>query len=316
MELRQLRYFIVVADAQSITAAARKLHVVQSAISHQMANLESELSVELLLRHKTGVKLTAAGQLLYRHAVAVVKHVEAASREVRLEDKEIRGKVAVGFPNSTAAVLALPLLKAVRSELPHVDITIMEGLSGLLKEQLTTGRLDFSILFDTDFLRGFQARLLLAERLHFVSADPKMRRAFARATTIDLRQVMARPLVLPPQPNGIRDLLEREALRANLRPHIIANITGVETMLAAVKAGLADTVMMAVNARVGQTANDLLVIPVGAPLIERRAGLFESAQFALPTAVIRVRDITLRLVDEMITAEKWPGARLLPPPEN
>lgn len=311
MELRQLRYFIAVADSGSITAAARKLFVVQSAVSHQIANLETELGTELLNRRKTGVTLTAPGQFLYRHAVAVVKQLAAASHDVKNADKEIRGKVAIGIPNSTAAVLALPLLKAVRTELPFVELTLVEGLSGLLGEQLSAGRLDFSILFDLVPLRGLQVTPLVAERLHFVSADTRLLRKYSRASSISLQDVMCRPLILPPQPNGIRVLIEREAARCGLRPQVIADITGVGTMVAAVSAGLADTLMMAVNAKLAQPANALLVIPVGSPVIERAACLFEPAQFALPSAAACVRDITLRLVNELVAGGGWPGSRLL-----
>ena len=312
MELRQLRYFIAVADAHSISAAARKLCVVQSAVSHQIANLESELGAQLLVRAKSGVTLTAAGQLLYRHALAITKHAETAAQEVPRVDQEIRGKVAVGIPNSTAAVLAVPLLRAVRAEFPHVQLTIVEGLSGLLAEQLVSGRLDFSILFQTEPLRGFQCRPLLAERLHFVSADPRMVRSLARASGIGLAQVLGRPLILPPQPNGIRVLLEREALRAGLQPNVVADLTGVETMLAAVRAGIADTVMMAANAvgRVQESA--LAIVPVQAPVIERHASLFEPEQFALPAAAACTRDILLRTVEALVRDEAWPGARALP----
>lgn len=309
MELRQLRYFVAVADTQSISAAGRKLHVVQSAISHQIANLESELGAELLVRGRAGVTLTPAGQFLCRHARAIVKQVETASQGVSRVDQEIRGKVAVGIPNSTAAILALPLLKAVRSELPHVELTIVEGLSGLLAEQLSSGRLDFSILFEAEPLRGFQGKPLVAERLHFVSADPAMLRAHARRAGISLRQVLQRPLILPPQPHGIRLLLEREALRSGLKTNVVADVTGLETMLAAVRDGVADSVMMAANARRAQSGMELLVIPVRAPVIERTAGLFEPAQFALPAAASAVRDILLKLVDQLLALDQWPGAR-------
>lgn len=311
MELRQLRYFIAVADTRSISAGARKLHVVQSAVSHQIANLESELGAELLVRGKSGVTLTAAGQSLYRHALAIAKHVETAAHEVQRADQEIRGKVAVGIPNSTAQVLALPLLQAVRRQLPFVQLTLVEGLSGLLTEQLGSGRVDLSVLFDVAPLSGFQQTPLLAEQLHFVSADPRMRRRRGPPGGIALREVLARPLILPPQPNGIRVLIEREALRLGAQLAVVADVTGVATMLAAVRAGVADTVMMAANAREVRN-NGLVVEPIRSPVIERHASLVEPAQFGLPAAAARVRDILLQSVDELIAQGHWPGARALP----
>ena len=310
MELRQLRYFVAVADTQSMSAAARKLHVVQSAISHQVANLEAELDAELLVRAKSGVTLTPAGQYFYRNAVAILKHVETASHEVKRVDMEIRGNVSIGIPNSTAAVIALPLLRRVRAELPHVQLTVVEGLSGLLAEQLAGGRLDFSVLFDMEQMRGFLHRPLVAERLHFVSADAELMRRHRGKGDISLKEVLGRPLILPPAPNGIRVLLEREALRAGLKPLVVAGVTGLDTTRAAVEVGVADTVMMAANAMRPGAAN-LLVLPIRTPVIERTAILFEPAQFALPAAASCVRDILLELVAQRVHAGQWPGARLL-----
>lgn len=310
MELRQLRYFIAVVDAQSITAAARKLHLVQSAVSHQISNLEDELQASLLLRTKSGVKATTAGQLLYRHALVITKQLEAVRDGVKQVDKEVRGKVAIGLPNSTAAVLALPILKAVRAELPHVELTIVEGLSGLLSEQLANGKLDFSVLFETEPMRGFEVLPLFKEKLHFVSCDPVVCRQYARSKSITLRSVMKRPLILPPKPNGIRLLLEKDALRAGLNPRVVADITGLNTMLAAVKAGLADSVMMAVNADSGSPPSKMLILPISSPVIERAAGLFYSEHFELSSAAICIKDITLRAIDELISGRKWRGATL------
>lgn len=309
MELRQLRYFVAVADERSISSAARKLHVVQSAVSHQVARLEEEVGAELLVRHKHGISLTSAGEQFYRQARAIVKQVHAAADEVKQVGREVRGEVMVGIPNSTAAVLALPLLEAVRRELPLVRMTIVEGLSGMLGEQLARGRLDYAILFDTDQLRGFHRTPLIAEQLHFVSADPQMRRIYSCLRSIPCREVMLRPLILPPQPNGIRRLLEREALRADMQLQVVADVTGLATMLSAVQAGLADTVMLAVNARVAKRVEEMVVVPLVDPVIERRAALFEPRQFGLPVAAVRVRDMLVQTVAELLEMGKWPGAR-------
>jgi LysR family nitrogen assimilation transcriptional regulator len=310
MELRQLKYFIAVADSGSISAAARTLHVVQSAVSRQVTNLEAELEAKLFDRSKAGVKLTLQGQVVYRHALAVLKHVSAAALEIKCIDDEIWGKVAVGVPNSTAAVLGLPLLKAVREKLPHVEISLHEGLSGLLGEHLAAGRLDFSILFDTEPRRGFVTTPLFTERLQFVSADPEMLQTYAGANKISLKDVMSRPLILPPQSNGIRMLLDKEAMRASMTPKVIADITGVATMLAAVQAGLADSVMMAVNAMAAQGKSNLLVLPIVDPVMTRQASLVEPAYFSMTTAATCVKTITLQLVSELIRGGNWPGAQL------
>lgn len=308
MELRQLRYFVAVVDAQSITRAARKLHVVQSALSHQVANLEAEFQAELLLRSKNGVQPTEAGMALYRHAQAVIKHVDAIGPSIHELDQEIRGAVTIGLPNSTADILAVPLLKRVREELPHVELCIAEGLSGMLAEQLTAGRLDLCILFQSEALRGFTHVPLMKERLHFVSTLAQAHEAYAGASAIALKEVAKWPLVLPPQPNGIRVLLEREAARANLRLQVVADLGGMRTMLSAVEAGVASSVTMAANAVAHGRRRNLLILPIRHPEIDRAAGLFQPQHFSLSAAARGVRDITLRLVASMMSQGKWPGA--------
>lgn len=308
MELRQLRYFVAVVDAKSITRAARKVHVVQSALSHQVANLESELNTKLLLRNKSGVQPTDAGLSMYRHAQAVIKYVDAIGQSIHEVGDEVRGAVTIGLPSSTADVLALPLLKAVRQELPRVELCIVEGLSGMLAEQLAAGRLDLCILFETEPMRGFGYVPLLKERLHFVSALPEAKATYAGAHAITLKDVVKWPLVLPPKPNGVRVLLEREASCAGLRLHVVADLSGMRTMLAAVEAGIASSVTLAANAVAFRRRKNLLMLPIRNPAIERSAGLFQPEQFSLTVAARGVREIALRVVSGLIAQGRWPGA--------
>lgn len=310
MELRQCRYFIAVVDAQSITSAARKLNVVQSAVSHQIANLEQELETTLLQRTRSGVVPTEAGRVLYLHAQAVVKHVEAARQSIRALDQDVRGTVALGLPSSTAAVLALPLLTQLRATHPHVELSIIEGLGSVLAEQLATGRLDLSILFDGEAPRGFDRLPLLRERLHFVSTQPAVRSALRGARSISLRDVARWPLILAPKTNSIRVLLEDEAARAGLALNVVADLSGIATMREAVESGFASSVMMAANAAGLAARKDAVVLPIRAPVIERTAALFQSDQFPLTPAASGLREVVVRVVRDMVARAQWTGAEL------
>lgn len=310
MELRQCRYFIAVVDAESITSAARKLHVVQSAVSHQIANLEEELQTTLLLRTRGGVVPTEAGRVMYLHAQAVIKHVEAARQSIRALDHEVRGTVALGIPSSTAAILAVPLLQAARAKLPQVEVSIIEGLGGVLAEQLATGRLDLSILFNVEPPRGFDRLPLITERLHFVSTQPGACAALRKAASIPLADVARWPLILPPKTNSVRVLLEREALRCDLQLNVIADLSGVKTMLEAVECGIGSSAMMAANAVSLAGRKDAVVLPIRAPVIERTASLFQSEHFPLTPASSSLRALLLEVVRNLVSQGGWVGARL------
>ena len=313
MELRQCRYFVAVVGAKSITSAARKLHVVQSAVSHQVARLEEELQATLLERTRSGVVPTEAGHLLYAHAQSVLKHAQAARESIRALHDEVRGTVAIGLPSSTAAVLAVPLLTEVRARLPQVVLSVSEGLGHVLAEELARGSLDLSILFDLldkEPLRGFKSLPLVKERLHFVCALPKAMAALGRQASMTLAEVARWPLVLPPHGNSVRTLVDRAAQRRDVRLAVVGELSGVKTILDAVEAGIAGTVMMAANAGTLARRKDVVVVPVRTPVIERTASLFQSEHFPPTPASNAVRALLLEVVKDLVARGFWEGAQL------
>ena len=105
MDNRQLRYFAKVIETGNLTRAAAALHVAQSAVSMHMRHLEEELGVALLVRSRAGVKPTAHGQLLFEHALTILRQFEQARQEVVSLGKEPHGEVALGIPATVAPVL-------------------------------------------------------------------------------------------------------------------------------------------------------------------------------------------------------------------
>ena len=310
MELRQCRYFVAVVDERSITAAARKLHVVQSAVSHQVARLEEELQTPLLQRTRNGVVPTEAGKLMYMHALAALKHAQAAHESIRALEGEVRGTVAVGLPSSTAAVLAVPLLKEVREKLPQVELRVIEGIGNVLAEDLASGRLDLSILFDDEPQRGFRRLPLVRERLHFVSVLPAVRAEVGAVASITLAEAVRFALVLPAQNNSVRTLLDREAERRDLRLNVVAELSGIKTIVDAVEAGIASSVMMAANAVSFAKRKDAVVVPIRAPVLERTASLFQSDHLSLTPAASGLHALLLDVVRKLVAQGRWEGARL------
>ena len=310
MEIRQLKYFIAVVDACSITRAAHQLHVVQSAISHQIANLEAELGAGLLLRSKAGVAPTEAGLLLYRHAQAALRNLETARQTINTASKDVRGVVVIGIPNGAAPMLALPLLHAARMQLPNVELNIFEGLSTLLAERLAAGKLDMAVLFDTT-VRGFDGVPLFTEKLQFMSSNAAAVKAYAGRSEISLREVVQWPLLLAPSPNLIRDLLERECVRADLKLQVVANLNGVHTIREAVKSGLGSTVTVAANANFSARQKKVLMLQITDPEIERPAGLFQPGNSSLTQAGLSVKILLIQTVEQLISGNKWPKASLL-----
>src|SRR5262245_39897323 len=125
--LRQLRYFIAIADMGAISRAAEALSVAQSALSHHVAELEAELGVKLLERRPRGVTLTAAGRRLYEHAGSIVSALRHAEADVKTFTEEASGPIKIGMSHTAIAAASLQLMQAVRHDCPHVHMTIFEG---------------------------------------------------------------------------------------------------------------------------------------------------------------------------------------------
>ena len=130
MDVRQLRYFVNIVDYGSLGRAAEKLYVAQPSLSQQMARLEEELGVPLLLRSNHGVTPTAEGNALYRHARLVLRQMEQLKQEVSKGGGAESGTVALGLPTTMVSVLAVPLFERVQDKYPEIRLQFFESMSG------------------------------------------------------------------------------------------------------------------------------------------------------------------------------------------
>src|SRR5205085_4415586 len=139
MDLKQLDYFVRVAELGSFTRAAAVLAVAQPALSRQVRLLEVELRQTLLLRNGRGVTTTDAGKLLLDHGRGILRQVERAREDLGKVRGTLGGRVAVGLPPTIAKVMAVPLIREFRKRLPEAALSISEGLSISMQEWLLAG---------------------------------------------------------------------------------------------------------------------------------------------------------------------------------
>ena len=132
MDLKQIEYFVRVAELGSFTRAAVVLNIAQPALSRQVRLLEVELRQNLLVRNGRGAVPTEAGKLLLEHGRGILHQVERAREELGRVRGALAGRVAIGLPTSVARVMTVPLTRAFRNELPEVRLSISEGLSGAI----------------------------------------------------------------------------------------------------------------------------------------------------------------------------------------
>jgi DNA-binding transcriptional LysR family regulator len=142
VELRHLRYFVAIAEEQSITRAAERLWVAQPGLSAQMRRLEAELGVQLLERHTRGINLTDAGELFLERARVVLAAADAAAATGRDLQAGVVGSVRLGIASGPGWPAASELLRRFSRERPGVELSVVQGYAGTLRRDLRDGRLD------------------------------------------------------------------------------------------------------------------------------------------------------------------------------
>ncbi|MGZ3640079.1 MAG: LysR family transcriptional regulator, partial [Ktedonobacterales bacterium] len=216
MELRQLEYFVAVAEEASFTKAAARVHVAQPGVSAQIRQLERELGQDLFDRTGRTVRLTAVGAAVLPYARAALEAVAAARLAVEELTGLLRGRVAVGMLTACSIVSLFDLLESFSQRYPAVEITLSEANSDHLIAALQDGHLDLALvgLAGTP-PPGIQTEVLADEALVAAvsPSDP-----LAASATITLAALQECPLISLPQGTGLRAALDAACTAAGLHP--------------------------------------------------------------------------------------------------
>lgn len=276
MDLRQLEYFVRVAELGSFTRAAAALDIAQPALSRQVRLLEVELRQSLLTRNGRGALPTEAGKLLLEHGRGILHQVERAREELGRVRGALAGRVAVGLPPSVARVLTVPLIREFRRRMPEASLSITEGLSTAMHESLASGRLDIALLYNAAGSPDVEVTPLLEEELHLVQAHPGKAAKPARA--LPLRDLAALPLVIPSRPNAIRMQVEAELGALGLRPNISLEIDGVAAILELVADGAGSAVLTRNAVQTSARPQAFSMRPIGSPRLRSQLSMAVSSQ--------------------------------------
>ena len=187
MELRHLRYFVAVAEAGSLTAAAqRKLHTSQPSLSRQIRDLEDEVGARLLTRRARGIELTPAGRAFLEHARSVLSQVEAAAEAARRVAHPAKPCFAMGFLTGHELTWMPEALRILRDELPNIDVMISSQYSPLLADGLSKGKIGAAFLRRERGAPDLAFRLLVKEPLVVILPGNHRLAAFKAISPKDL----------------------------------------------------------------------------------------------------------------------------------
>jgi LysR family transcriptional regulator, nitrogen assimilation regulatory protein len=259
MNLKQLEYFVQVAELGSFSKAAGVLDIAQPALSRQVRSLETELRQQLFLRNGRGVALTDAGKRLFDHSVAVLQLVEHAREDLGASRDEPVGRVTIGLPPSIGRQLTLPLIDRFRKQLPAARLATVEGLSSHILEWVTTGRIDAGLVYNPEAQPGLEITPLLQEPLGLVSHAAKGRRQRAASAPLPMKDLPHYRLIVPERIHAMRRLLETQAGLAGIKLDIAWEVSSVPSIIDLVCAGYGHAVLTASGVAASARSKELVV---------------------------------------------------------
>jgi LysR family nitrogen assimilation transcriptional regulator len=307
MELRQLKYFVAIVDHASISKAATKLYIAQSALSLQISQLEDELGERLFNRSRTGVKLTSRGEVFLRHARTILQQVQDARLSVRTGSAEPAGEVAIAIPQSVSSALALALIRTCLQRLPLVRLRLTEELSGHIAGRLNRGEVALAVMFEDDHGGAFESVDLARERLSVIGAPAVLCAGDAPMT---LAEVLSLPLILPTEGHGVRAQIDRLARQTGFPAlEVVAEITSVSVLKSMLLAQMGVTIQARMALMEPIERGELVARPISDPFVSRTISLCRVRNQPASEAAQAVWELLVELVQRLCADGQWPDAQ-------
>ncbi len=238
MELRHLRYFVAVAEAENVSRAALKLHISQPGLSRQIRDLEDELGFPLFERSAQSVRLTEAGHVFLIESRSVLDRVEVAVAAARAVAKGQGGELHIGYAPTLAVRILPQIVRTFQDAMPGVRVRLHDLSTGEMVSGLLEGRLHLALLERprAAMLRGLRFVELRRDPLRLAVAPDH---SFARRRSVSLVNAVREPFIA----YGVTDYPDYHELLAHvfsptkLRPRIVEEIDGGSSLISSVAAG-------------------------------------------------------------------------------
>jgi LysR family nitrogen assimilation transcriptional regulator len=283
MDLRQLRYFLAVAEHGSILKASQALRVAQPSISTHLRNLEEEFGVVLFERSARGVVATSEGQELIRHARLILKSADDARESLRSRSDSPVGRVTFAIPTSLVTILAVPLIERTQAELPNVTLRVVESMSGYIAQWLLEGQVDVGLLYGAQPNSGIDSTKLLTEELYLAGRDEAS----------------------PGREHGLRSLVEQSARRAGISLNVTIEIDAFSQIKRLVRRGAGHTILSLAALESDESGAALSVARIVEPVVERSVHIAHASNRPLTRAAREVERIAVGILREQAGSGWW-----------
>lgn len=232
MNFKHLKTFIEVANCQSFSLAAARLHTVQSAISRHINALEEELGIRLLERNTRHVALTKSGEVYLTHAKAIMAHCEQAKHDAQLVDQGKQGVLRIGYLSSACAHFLPSMLRRFNKFAPNVDVQIFEMTAAQQLSAFVDGSIDigFSRTVDYGYEGLIKHKHLSNDPIYLVINDSH---PLARKSEVSLSDLIPFPLTLfaRDQAIGLFDTLISVFHQQDIKPKVHSEPVSMQALL-------------------------------------------------------------------------------------
>ncbi len=241
LELRQLRYFVEVAEREHISEAAEHLHVAQSAVSRQIANLEDELGTPLFERVGRNVKLTPIGKIFLEHTVTALKAIDFAVKQVEEYLDPAKGTIKIGFPTSLASYVLPTVISAFKKEFPDVHFHLRQGSYRYLIDAVKNRELNLAFLGPVPPSdESIHANILFSEK---ISALLPANHPLANSKRIFLADLRKENFVLFPEGFILNKVAVDACRAAGFAPNVTSVGEDMDALKGLVSAGIGITLL-------------------------------------------------------------------------
>ncbi len=196
MTLKQLEYFVAVADSGSVSGAARHLHISQPPLSMQIRELEEELGTSLLERTTRHMRLTDAGHLLYDKARAILDLVEETRGELESSAENIEGKLIIGYISSCGNIMLTPQFTEFSKTYPKLDFELLEGHTYAMIDKLMKREIDLAFLRTPFNEAGLDCRYFPEEKMCAVGTRSLLGGGDEELGPVSLQELSKMPLII------------------------------------------------------------------------------------------------------------------------
>lgn len=308
MDIAQLRTLIHVAELGSLSKAAGRLRIAQPALSRQIRLLEEELGLRLFDRHGRGMIITEQGQEVLRHATRVLAELEALKASAAGPGSPLSGHVAIGLPPTVADVLSVPLVAAFRSEHPGVMVQLVSSYSGYLLDWLYRGEIDLAVLYEPRATRSLRSEPLMQESL-FLIGPPDAGLSAEKA--VSFSDAACRPLLLPSNRHGLRNILERFAQEAGFALNVVVEIDSYTALKDLVRHGYGCTILSLASIHEDIAAGRLSAAPIIDPAPVRLLTLSYASDRPVSRNAQRAGELLTAIMSEHVQRGTWIGEMLV-----